>query len=150
MKGADLGLEHYAPLVMISGTPYNGRPDGELAIEFLVAKGYPREMFLSFGHNARSTIEEAIALRPELIRRNVKHVILVTSAYHSRRAALVFHLFCPGIQFLSIPAPDDSYHPDVWWKDPSSRHLFFSEWSKVIATVLIVYPRYRAETLIGL
>jgi uncharacterized SAM-binding protein YcdF (DUF218 family) len=149
VKGADLAVQGYAPLALMSGTPYQGRMDGELAIEFLVKKGYPPRLFESFGHNSRSTIEEAMVLRPELARRGVKRVLLVTTAYHSRRAGIVFRLFCPGIQFIAIPAPDPQYHPDDWWKDPSSRKLFYSEWSKILATVLIVYPKYLLERAVG-
>lgn len=141
VKGADLGMQHYAPLVLMSSTPYQGRPDGELAIEFLVKQGYPARLFQYFNHNSRSTIEEALALRPELARRGVKRVLLVTTAYHSRRAEIVFRLFCPGIRFVAIPA-SDPYRPDGWWKDSNSRMLFFSEWRKILGTVLLVYPKY--------
>ena len=149
LMAAELATQGYAPLALISGTPYQGRPEGEFAIEFLAQQGYPKRLFQSFGHNARSTIEEAIALRPELTRREVKRVLLVTSAYHSRRAAIVFRLFCPGIQFIAIPAPDRFYHEQGWWQDASSRRLFFSEWSKILATVLIVYPENRVESMVG-
>ncbi len=147
VKGADLAVQGYAPRALMSGTPYQGRMDGELAVEFLVNKGYPKQLLESFGHNAKSTIEEALVLRPELARRGVKRVLLVTSAYHSRRAGIVFRLFCPGIQFIVIPAPDDLYHPEGWWRDSRSRRLFFSEWEKILGTILFVYPKYRIERL---
>ena len=147
LTGADLGKQGYAPLVLISGVLYEGRPEGQAAIDFLVARGYPRRLFQSFLHHAPSTIGEAIALRPELIRRGVKQVLLVTSSYHSRRAAIVFRLFCPGIQFVTISAPDFLYQPDRWWEDASSRKLFFSEWSKIFGTILIEYPKYLVESV---
>jgi uncharacterized SAM-binding protein YcdF (DUF218 family) len=154
IKAAELAVEGYAPLALISGTPYQGRPEdrlmpeGELAIIFLAKQGYPTHLFESFGHQARSTIEEAIALRGELARRHVKRVLLVTSAYHSRRAAVVFRLFCPGIQFISVPGPEPSYHPDVWWKEKHSRMLFYSEWTKIIGTVLLAYPKDLIERML--
>lgn len=147
LKGADLVMQHYAPLVLISGPPYDGRPEGEFAIAFLTARGYPRRLFQSFGHHAPSTIGEAIALRPELARRGVKRVLLVTSAYHSRRASIVYWLFCPGIQFITIGAPGDRYHPDDWWEDASSKKLFFSEWSKILGTVFFEYPKNVVESI---
>ena len=149
VRAAELGAQGYAPLVLISGPPYRDRPEGEFAIDFLAARGYPRRLFQSFGHHARSTIEEAIVLRPELNRRGVKRVLMVTSAYHSRRAAIVFWLFCPGIKFITIPAPDEHYHPDDWWQDPSSRKLFFSEWRKILGTIFVEYPKDRFERLFG-
>ena len=143
VKAADLAVEGYAPVVLFSGIMYQRRPEGEAAIRFLAERGYRVDSFEYFLHDARSTIDEAIALRGELARRGVKRVLLVTSAYHSRRASIVFRLYCPGIQFIAIGAPDEHYHPDNWWQDASSRKLFVSEWSKILATVLFVYPKHR-------
>lgn len=149
VKAADLAVAGYAPLVLISGVPYrDGRFEGEFAINFLAARGYPRRLFQSFGHHAPSTIEEAIVLRPELERRGVKRVLLVTSEYHSRRAAIVYGLYCPGIDFITIGAPDTHYHAARWWEDASSRRFFQAEWSKILGTVLIEYPKDRMEALL--
>ena len=144
LTAADLAVAGYAPLVLISGPPYqDGRPEGEFAIDYLVSRGYPRKLFAVFGHKAYSTVDEAIALAPELRRRRVKRVILVTSAYHSRRADIVVRLFCDnGIQYISVPAPDSFYSPDRWWDDPGSRKMFFSEWRKIIGSVFLAFPRY--------
>jgi uncharacterized SAM-binding protein YcdF (DUF218 family) len=142
LKAAELASQGYAPKVLISGPPYRGRPEGEFAIEFLAQRGYTTKSFESFGHRAHSTIGEAIALRRELIRRGVKRVILVTSAYHSRRAKIVLQLVCPGIDFISVPAPDPHYHPDLWWQDETSRRYFFSEWRKLLGSVFIILGRH--------
>jgi uncharacterized SAM-binding protein YcdF (DUF218 family) len=155
LVGAELARLRYAPIALISGPPYQvrsegvSRLEGELAVEFLVQKGYPRELFQVFGHHAGSTIGEANALRGELARRHVRRVLLVTSAHHSRRATIVLTLFCPGVQFISIPAPDPHYHIDQWWNDDSSRQLFFAEWSKILGSVLVAYPRYLFSRLFG-
>lgn len=150
LKGADLAMQGYAPIVLVSGPPYQrGRSEAEFGIDFLVAHGYPRRLFQAFGHHARSTIAEAIVVGAELKRREVHRVILVTSSYHSRRADIVFRLFCPGIHFISVPAPDPRYDPQHWWTDLSSRHLFFSECEKIAGSVLILYPSYRLRTALG-
>jgi uncharacterized SAM-binding protein YcdF (DUF218 family) len=140
IKGAELAILGYAPAVLISGPPYQGRPEGEFAIDFAERLGYPRSLFRAFGHNARSTIDEAVAIRHELDRRGVKRVLMVTSAYHSRRASLVLRLFCPGVRFTSVPAGDFQYHPERWWSDPYSRRVCFSEWGKITGSVLVAYP----------
>ncbi len=149
LTAAELARIGYAPIALISGPPYKDRPEGEFAVAFLVGKGYPRELFQVFGHHARSTIAEANALRGELARRKVNRVLLVTSSYHSRRAAIVLTLFCPGVRFISIPAPDSGYHVDQWWNDESSRRLFFSEWSKILGSVLVAYPAHVVGRLFG-
>jgi uncharacterized SAM-binding protein YcdF (DUF218 family) len=145
VKGAELSTLGYSRTVLISGPPYRGRPEGELAVDFLVKQGFSREMFAVFGHTAGSTVGEALALRGELARRGVKRVILVTSSYHSRRAAIVFRLFCPGIRFVSVPAPDPHFYAESWWKSRASRGVFFSEWTKIFGTLMIAYPRYLAS-----
>jgi uncharacterized SAM-binding protein YcdF (DUF218 family) len=147
LTGADLVAQRYAPIALISGPPYRDRPEGEMAVEFLEGKGYPRELFQVFAHHASSTIEEANALRGELARRKVKRVLVVTSSYHSRRATIVLTLFCPGVQFISIPAPDSHYRVAEWWNDESSRHLFFSEWIKIVGSVLMGIPTNVASRL---
>jgi uncharacterized SAM-binding protein YcdF (DUF218 family) len=142
-KAAELGRQGFAPIVLISGPPYRDRPEGEFAVEELVKRGYPRDLFAVFGHNEPSTIGEALILRSELARRGAKRVIFVTSAYHSRRCEIVLRMFCPGIHFISAPAPDSHYHADDWWRDPSSRQFFLSEWTKILGSVLIAYPTFR-------
>jgi uncharacterized SAM-binding protein YcdF (DUF218 family) len=149
LTGAELARHRYAPFVLFSGPPYSGRPQGELSIEFLVQRGYPREIFQVFANDADSTIAEANALRGELARRHVKRVLLVTSSHHSRRATIVLTLLCPGVRFVSVPAPDPHYHVAGWWNDDSSRKLFFSEWSKILGSVLVGYPAYVASRLFG-
>src|SRR5438094_869511 len=60
LLGAELGARGYAKTVLISGPPYQGKPESELSIRFLVEKGYPREMFRSLPISGTSTIEEAL------------------------------------------------------------------------------------------
>jgi uncharacterized SAM-binding protein YcdF (DUF218 family) len=149
LAGAELAVGGYAPTVLLSGPPYYGRPQGELSIDFLAQRGYPRQFFQVFANQAHSTIAEANDLRGELGRRKVKRVLLVTSSYHSRRAAIVLTLFCPGIRFISIPATDPHYHVAEWWNNESSRRLFFSEWSKILGSVLVAYPVHVVSRLFG-
>ena len=142
LRAADLGIQGFAPLVLISGPPYRDRPEGALAIDFLVERGYPRGLFAVFAHHESSTLGEVRALRGELERRRAKRVIVVTTGYHSRRCALLFRLFCPQIHIISAPTPSSEYHAEEWWKDARSRRLFFSEWSKILGSAL-AFPIYR-------
>jgi uncharacterized SAM-binding protein YcdF (DUF218 family) len=147
LLGADLAVRGYAKKVLISGAPYNGQPESGLSVRFLVEKGYPRETFISFPITAASTTEEAIAVCPELHRLGASKVLLVTSAYHSRRANLVFRLFCPGVSFRSVAATDDQFEVENWWKTERFRRTFFSEWQKIIGTVLWKYPQHQLARL---
>lgn len=149
LKAAELAKQGYAPVVVVSGGPYGRGMEGDYAIAFLATRGYSPHLFESFGHHARSTIEEAIALRGELRRRHVKRVILVTSDFHSRRSSIVFRLFCPGIDFISVPGLEPDFHADRWWMDPHSKALFYSEWTKIFGTVLVAYPKDLIRRLFG-
>lgn len=135
-KAAELGKLGYAPLVLISGPLYGARPEGEWAIDYLEKFGYPRSLFRVFAHSGASTIEEAVAVGRELQRRRVRRVLLVTSAFHSRRADLVLGLFSAGVRFTSVPS-QDSYRPDHWWDDPYSRKIFVSEWTKLLGSAVM-------------
>jgi uncharacterized SAM-binding protein YcdF (DUF218 family) len=150
LKAAELAKQGYAPLVLISGGPYQAGTEGEYAIRFLAERGYPARLFESFEHHARSTIEEAVALRGELRRRRVKRVILVTSDFHSRRSAIVFRLFCPGIEFISVPGTEANFHAGRWWMDAHSKALFYSEWTKIFGTILMAYPKDLMGRLLGI
>ena len=149
LTGAELAIASYAPIVLLSGPPYKDRPEGEAAVDFLVEKGYPKTLLQVFAHHGASTIAEAKAIRGELARRRVKRVLFVTSSYHSRRAAIVLTLFCPGVRFISVPAADPHYHVAEWWKDDSSRKLFYSEWVKIAGSVFWAYPRSVVSRFVG-
>jgi uncharacterized SAM-binding protein YcdF (DUF218 family) len=136
LVAAGLGAQGYARQVIVGGGPYQDSYQGELAIRFAVEHGYRRDLFVPVRLRARSTIEEAIELRPIFERLGVKRIILVTTNYHSRRAALVFHLFLPGFQFSTVAAPDKSFDTDSWWRTQKERRIFFLEYSKIVGTLL--------------
>ena len=98
-KAAQLGAQGLAPLVLISGPPYAGRPEGELAIEFLVQQGYPKDKFAVFAHHEPSTLGEVRVLASELARRGVKRVIVVTSSYQLQTLRASVPLILPRDSF---------------------------------------------------
>lgn len=142
LLGANLGSKGWAPHVIMSGGLYTGgsyvnRYESDLAVDFAVQHGYPRSLFLSVPLDARSTIDEARAMGPVFHRLGVRRVLLVTSNFHSRRAAEVFRLFLPEFEFRMVGAPDDTFDPHAWWKTPQQRHLLFGEYQKMIGTPLV-------------
>ena len=147
LLGADLGVHGYAPRVLISGPPYVAEPESELAIRFLVEKGYPKDIFISFPNTSTNTIEEALAVCPELSRLGARKVLLVTTAYHSRRANIVYRLFCPNISFRSVSAPDVHFAVENWWKTERFRQIFLSEWEKIAGTIFWKYPEHKFKDL---
>ena len=131
LTAAALERSGYVPLVLVSG------PAGEydyhecdLAIPFAVKRGYPESYFAHAEYNAKSTGEEAANLVPELRRRNVHRVLLVTSTYHTRRATAVFRRAAPDLTIVTVAAPDQYFTPDGWWHNREGRKTFLTEWEK--------------------
>jgi uncharacterized SAM-binding protein YcdF (DUF218 family) len=134
LTAAQLAKDGYVPVVLVSG------PGGEydlhecdLAIPFAVRHGYPESYFAHFEHNARSTREEADVIVPELRRRNVHKVLLVTSNFHTRRAGALFRSAAPEMTIVTIAAPDENFTPHGWWHKREGQKTFLVEWEKNVA-----------------
>ena len=80
------------------------------------------------------TTEENARYTKEILRENgYKSLILVTSPYHSRRAAIIFQkVLGKEIKVLSAPVEDSWFKFSDWWKRRRDRAAVFSEYSKFI------------------
>jgi len=80
------------------------------------------------------TTEENARYTKEILRKNdYKSLILVTSPYHSRRAAIIFQkVLGKEIKVLSAPVEDSWFKFSDWWKRRRDRAAVFSEYSKFI------------------
>jgi uncharacterized SAM-binding protein YcdF (DUF218 family) len=87
------------------------------------------------------TFGEAAACRELIQAAGARHVMLVTSPYHTRRALAVFRQALPANVRLGIqPATETSpSHPGTWWLTPYGRWYVSYEWA---ATVYYAF-RYR-------
>lgn len=147
LLGANLGYKGWAPQVVLSGGRYMDSYACDLSVDFAVQHGYPRSLFIPIRLDAESTIEEARAIGPIFHRLGAKRIILVTSNFHSRRAAQVFRLFLPEFDFRMEGAPDHTFDPHAWWKSPQQRHLLASEYEKMIGTYLVRFHLLSPEKL---
>ena len=138
-KGGDLVREGYVPAALVSGSigAYEQR-DCDLAIAFAVRHGYEAAWFVPFFTLARSTQEEATDIVPELVRRQVRSVLLVTSEYHTGRAYRIYRetirKLGAQIEVHPVGAPDPDFHADSWWRSREGQKITFTEWTKTIAT----------------
>jgi uncharacterized SAM-binding protein YcdF (DUF218 family) len=134
LKAASLVRDGYAPKVLVSGPPgVYGYFESDLAIPFAVKNGYPESYFVSFKHQAHSTMEEARAILPELRGMGVQKVLLVTSNYHTRRSGRIFRAMAPDLTFYVVAASDPNFSPQRWWKNREGRKTFVIEWMKTVA-----------------
>jgi uncharacterized SAM-binding protein YcdF (DUF218 family) len=140
-KAAQLVKQGYVPAVLVSGPPgVYGRNEADLATEFIEREGYSSQWFIPFPDPAHSTREEAGYILQELRRRNVHSFLLVTSDFHTARAARIFLTVEKAMdyhpQFRTVTAPDEYFRADSWWHDRDAQKTVFFEWSKTIATAL--------------
>jgi uncharacterized SAM-binding protein YcdF (DUF218 family) len=131
----------YAPLVLISGAPaVYGLNEADLAIPYIVRQGYPAEWFVALRNEGMSTREETFVLLRELRRRQVRSLILVTSEFHTARAARTFRASERALgyhlEMRVVPAPDRYFQAGSWWRNREGRKIALGEWAKTIAYTL--------------
>lgn len=92
-----------APMVLLSGGDRPGnRPEAEIMREHLELMGIPRHALL-LERESRDTHDNAVYSAVLLKGKNVKRILLVTSAFHLRRSVPLFER--QGLEV--IPAPTD-------------------------------------------
>lgn len=134
LKGGELVRQGYAPVALMSGPASNyGLNECELAIPFAVKNGYPEAYFGCVPNQATSTREEARIMVQELKRRGVKKFLLVTSEFHTRRAARVYAAESGGVQFRVVATRTPEFDMERWWTTRDGIKNVYMEWSKTVA-----------------
>jgi uncharacterized SAM-binding protein YcdF (DUF218 family) len=128
-RAAELYRARWAPRVVASGRllrPYASVAD--LMRRDLTARGVPADAVILFAHHAANTREEALALRGLAMERGWRHVLVVTSNYHTRRTRYIFRRVWPATsEFRVLPAQDVAFDPGAWWHSRIGIKLFFNE-----------------------
>jgi uncharacterized SAM-binding protein YcdF (DUF218 family) len=94
-----------------------GVPDGDILTEEL----------------GETTKQNAANTQDILERNDVSSVILVTSAYHQRRAGLEFNARAAGkVTVYNHPVMADNQWSQLWWLTPTGWYLAISEFVKII------------------
>jgi uncharacterized SAM-binding protein YcdF (DUF218 family) len=147
LEAIDLYKEGYAPLVVLSpGRPETGellfRQRGirfpseiDLEREALVQSGIPPAAILAAAGVVDNTAQEADLLRAMVTAHGWRRVIVVTSKYHTRRAAFAFRrgLEGTGAQVVMRASRYDPSDPAHWWRYRGDFRFVSSEWQKLIA-----------------
>ncbi|HEU4432433.1 MAG TPA: YdcF family protein [Pyrinomonadaceae bacterium] len=154
-KAAQLYREGRAPRVLLTDDHTRGGWDNaqqrnpffvERAKDELIKAGVPQDRIEIIPGFAASTRDEAIILKERVTeewpyelsvtRRQYKSVLVVTSAYHSRRALGVLRQTFEGtdVKLGMEPAPDDSLHASsvFWWLRPEGWRTVGGEYGKLI------------------
>lgn len=138
LKAAQLAQAGYVPYVLVDGPKTLVGHESDMTIEYAIQKGYPPSLFhaLPLPGNLNSTRGETKFVGKYLKEHGIHKILLVTSNYHTHRAAYLMRKQNPGLQVVVVAAPDPSFSPSTWWKSRDGKKTFLFEWMKTIATYL--------------
>lgn len=133
LHAAELVRQGFVPKALVSGPSccYH-HVEADLAVDYAVSKGYPREYFDKLPTPAYSTRTESAGVMAELRRRGVKHFLLVTSNFHTRRAGRFYRPQLGGIEMTVVAANTPDFPPNGWWLNHNGQRFFLLEWTKTI------------------
>jgi hypothetical protein len=105
---------------------------GELMKRQAIALGVPEDAIL-VEPESKTTDENAVRVALLMREAGLESAILVTSAFHQRRAALHFarEFDLHGLTFRNRPADDPAWDPTLWWTDQEQRRITLVELAKI-------------------
>lgn len=136
-RAAELYHEGWADNVVVSGMSYAwGLHTGEAARRYVMSLGVPEEK-ISMISETLNTRAEARALDELMRERGWNSAIIVTSAFHSRRAMYTVERAAPGRTFYSSPVPTGSpeWTPRAWWSRREDVYVTvreFTSWANTL------------------
>jgi uncharacterized SAM-binding protein YcdF (DUF218 family) len=108
----------------------------ELAISELVRAGVPAENIELVPQMVSSTYDEAKAVRDYAVARGVRSLLIVTSAYHSRRALWAWRRAFSGsnveLGIKIAPVGEQTPAPSLWWLQARGWRAVAAEYPKLI------------------
>jgi uncharacterized SAM-binding protein YcdF (DUF218 family) len=100
--------------------------------------GVPPAAIVVLARAGDSTYAEAEAVLDEVERRGYRSILLVTSKYHTRRAAEIYRLMAADrVKIIVRPAATDDFQSDDWWRDRVSTRRLVIEYQKWLNFELI-------------
>jgi uncharacterized SAM-binding protein YcdF (DUF218 family) len=137
-RAAELYREGWAKKVVVSGMRIAwGIHTADVSTQFVRSLGVPASDVLAV-RDATNTRAEAKALERLMLENKWQSAIVVTSAFHSRRATFTVERAAPGLQFFSSPVPAvaPEWQPERWWSrryDMSITVREFISWANTLA-----------------
>jgi uncharacterized SAM-binding protein YcdF (DUF218 family) len=137
-RAAELYHQGWADNVVVSGMSFAwGYHTGEAARRYVMSLGVPEEK-ISMICETLNTRAEARALDDLMRERGWNSAIVVTSAFHSRRATYTAERASPGRTFYSSPVPIGSpeWEPRAWWSRRGDVFVTvreFTSWANTLA-----------------
>lgn len=134
----ELWQQGIAPKILLTDErPRNRRfahlePSNEDYAEAMLAEldlQIPVQVVPSLTDGAVSTFDEAADLKAYAEQQGWRHLVIVTDAFHSRRALLAFEqvLTGSGLQLEVAAAPNNIFHEGNWWRSDLGIQAYFTE-----------------------
>lgn len=121
-----------AAVVAVGGS--GGHQEARRTAGVLAALGVPAHAVVVLAEDAPGTWDEARLVARAAAERGWASVVIVTSAYHTRRAGLLFEAALgAGVAVALLPAADEPWRPDAWWRRALHRRLLLAEPLKLLA-----------------
>jgi uncharacterized SAM-binding protein YcdF (DUF218 family) len=137
LRAAELVRQGYVPDVLVSGPHLiYGKYECDLEIPFAVEHGFPESWFIRVPNETQNTRDEATSIVAEMHRRGIHRFLLVTSNFHTARAARIYRVAAPELQMRVVAAPDKYFRPDGWWRNREAQKIFLIEWLKTAANAV--------------
>lgn len=152
LEAAALWEKHFADTLIFVEDYENGREfltqrgivlpnDAYMTSSILNQLGVPESCILTLPGEAKSTLDEADALKKYLVNKpSVDTLILVTSKSHSRRAIEIFDKSLQTLPhkviLISCPSSYDNFQAKTWWKHRETAKQVFLEYLKIISFVI--------------
>lgn len=123
----------WAPIIIFSGAAADKTgPSNALVMKQQALDAGISSQAILIEENSETTSENATETKTIFTDNNIKSVILVTSAYHQRRASLEFHKNTGDILIRNHPVQTDKHWDDLWWLSARGWSLalaeLFSSW----------------------
>ena len=112
--------------------------ESDATIEYAEKRGYAAALFhsLPLPANLNSTRAEADYVGKYLKAQKIHKILLVTSNYHTHRAAYLFRKYEPRTGRDCRTGAGPEFNPDSWWTDREGQKTFVMEWMKTVAAYL--------------
>lgn len=144
---ADLIQKDYAKRLIITETgtvdPLTNTRISRIMEDQAAQRGVRKVFLYVTEGEAKSTRDEAIAIKKLALEKDWKKLIIVTDSFHSRRTKIIFLDIFRGTGIRISVNPVDAegywYHPATWWMDRQSREATIYEYIALISYKLGLY-----------
>ena len=134
----DLYKNGWANIIIFSGAAQDKTGPSNAAVmkDVAIAAGVPAT-YIYLDEYSETTKQNAQNTQTIFSQHNIKNVILVTSAYHQRRAGLEFSKRARDVKIINHPVYKDKDWSFWWWATPYGWWLAISEIIKIIIFFVI-------------